>query len=211
MKNNICKFLITGGQLAGKDTIILKLKKDLEEKGYFVIYTNEAAELIMKNNIRPFGDERVEIIKFQDAIFKTQVFTEDLYLSLAESIETTKPIVFLINRGLLDGKAFVTDEEFDFILSNNNYNINDIKKRYDIVFCFETMAKLGVYNQYDNNEVRYQNQQEAIDMNDRFLNNYSKYFENIKYFKATSSFDEKYKNIKDAAMAILEEMFAKNK
>ncbi len=191
----ICKFLITGGQLAGKDTIILRLKKELEDNGYYVIYTNEIAEYIMRHNIRPFGEEKIDVLKLQDAVFKTQLFTEDLYLSLAENIQTNKPIVFLVNRGLLDGKAFLEDEQFETILKNNHYDVHDVTNRYDIVFCLETMAKLGVYNQQDNNEVRFQNQNEAVDMNDKFFNDYLKYFPKTKYFKASSSFEDKYQAI----------------
>lgn len=115
---NITKVLITGGQLAGKDTIILKLKSDLEKFGYYVIYTNELAEYIMRHNIRPFGEERIPTILFQDAVFKNQIFIEDLYSNLAKEVSTNKPIVILINRGLLDGAAFLRDEEFDYIAKN---------------------------------------------------------------------------------------------
>ena len=201
----VCKFLITGGQLAGKDTVILRLKEDLEKHGYFVVYTNEIAEYIMLHNIRPFGDERIAPISFQDAVFKTQIFTEELYLSKIHEISTKKPIVFLINRGLLDGKAFLREKDFQWICENNHYNIEDIRNRYDIVFCLETMAKLGVYNQHDNNEVRFQNMQEAIEMNDKFFEDYKLYFDNVVYFKSNKIFEDKYKEILDSALNSLKE------
>jgi len=200
MKKKICRFLITGGQLAGKDTVILKLKEDLEKNGYYVVYTNEIAEFLMLHNIRPFGMEKITTISFQDAVFKIQIFTEDLYLNKMQEISTNKPMVFLINRGLLDGKAFLKDKEFKWICDNNNYNIKDVSNRYDIVFCLETMAKLGVYNQHDNNEVRFQNMREAIEMNIKFKKNYEMFFEEVSYFKAKQEFEDKYKQIIESAL-----------
>ena len=196
--NKIVKIAITGGQLAGKDRIIQKLKQDLENKGYYVVCTNEIAEYIMRHNIKPFGEEKIETLKFQDAVFKKQIFEEDLYMNLMQNISTTKTIVFLVNRGLLDGKAFLRDEEFEEILNINNFDLKDIKNRYDIVLCLETMAKLGVYNQHENNEVRFQNMQEAIEMNDKFYENYKTYFnDKLKYFEAEPDFDVKYNKILD--------------
>jgi len=192
----IVKVAVTGGQLAGKDSIIQKLKQDLENKGYYVVCTNEIAEYIMRHNIKPFGEAKIETLIFQDAVFKKQIFEEDLYLNLMQNISTQKPIVFLINRGLLDGKAFLKDEEFETILNINNYDLKNVRNRYDIVLCLETMAKLGTYNQFDNNEVRFQNMQEAIEMNDKFYEIYKKYFTNeLIYFKAEPNFDIKYNKI----------------
>lgn len=200
----IHKVVVTGGQLAGKDTVIKKLKQDLELNGYYVVATNEIAEYIMMHNIKPFGEGKIKTIDFQDAVFKKQLFEEDLYLKLMQNISTEKEIVFLVNRGLLDGKAFLEASQFEQILSNNNYDIKNVTQRYDIVLCLETMAKLGVYNQHDNNEVRFQNMQEAINMNDKFLNDYAEHFgEKVKYFVAEQEFDSKYNKILNYLLEIL--------
>lgn len=86
------------------------------------------------------------------------------------------------------------------LLKINKYNLYDVTNRYDIVFCLETLAKLGVYNQHDNNEVRFQNKQEAVEMNDKFYKLYKKYFPDTLYFKAESDFDDKYKKILDCLL-----------
>jgi len=157
----------------------------------------------MRHNIRPFGEEKISALSFQDAVFKSQIFIEDLYIAKMQQISTDKQIVFLINRGLLDGKAFLQEEDFNKICRDNNYNIEDIKTRYDTIFCLETLAKLGVYNQHDNNEVRFQDMQGAIDMNDKFYQDYRKYYNDVYYFKANKIFENKYNEILNTALNCL--------
>ena len=61
--NKIIRVLITGSVQAGKDTTIKQLKTDLEQSGYYVVNTNEVAELILLNNIKPFGDDTITLLE----------------------------------------------------------------------------------------------------------------------------------------------------
>ena len=190
--NKIIKVLITGSVQAGKDTTIKRLKNDLEQSGYYVVNTNEIAELILLNNIKPFGDDTITLLEYQDAVFQGQLFVEDLYMSLIKNIKTDKIIVFLLNRGVLDGMPFIGESEFNKIVTKHNFNEETIKERYDIVLCLETYAMLGVYDKRANSEVRFQDFEKAVDMNNQFYDMYKKYYPNIKYIKANDDFEKKY-------------------
>ena len=193
--NKIIRVLITGSVQAGKDTTIKRLKTDLEKSGYYVINTNEVAELILLNNIKPFGDGRITLLEYQDAVFQGQIFVEDLYMSLIKNINTDKTIIFLLNRGVLDGKPFIGESEFNKIVTRHNFDENTTKDRYDIVLCLETYAMLGVYDKHSNSEVRFQDFEKAVEMNNQFYDMYKKYYPNIKYIKANDDFEEKYMDI----------------
>ena len=193
--NKIIKVLITGSVQAGKDTTIKRLKNDLEQSGYYVVNTNEIAELILLNNIKPFGDDTITLLEYQDAVFQGQLFVEDLYMSLIKNIKTDKTIVFLLNRGVLDGMPFIGESEFNKIVTKHNFDKETIKERYDIVLCLETYAMLGVYDKRANSEVRFQDFDKAVEMNNQFYNMYKRYYPNIKYIKANDDFEEKYEKV----------------
>ena len=193
--NKIIRVLITGSVQAGKDTTIKRLKTDLEQSGYYVVNTNEVAELILLNNIKPFGDETITLLEYQDAIFQGQLFVENLYMSLIKNIKTDKNIVFLLNRGVLDGMPFIGESEFNKITTKHNFDKETTKDRYDIVLCLETYAMLGVYDKRANSEVRFQDFEKAVEMNNQFYDMYKKYFPNIKYIKANDDFEEKYTKV----------------
>lgn len=193
--NKIIRVLITGSVQAGKDTTIKRLKTDLEQSGYYVVNTNEVAELILLNNIKPFGDDTITLLEYQDAVFQGQIFVEDLYMSLVKNIKTDKTIVFLLNRGVLDGMPFIGESEFNKIITKHNFDKETTKDRYDIVLCLETYAMLGVYDKRANSEVRFQDFEKAVDMNNQFYDMYKKYYPNIKYVKANDDFEEKYMEV----------------
>jgi len=193
--NKIIRVLITGSVQAGKDTTIKRLKTDLEQSGYYVVNTNEIAELILLNNIKPFGDDTITLLEYQDAVFQGQLFVEDLYMSLIKNIKTDKTIVFLLNRGVLDGMPFIGESEFNKIVTKHNFDKETTKDRYDIVLCLETYAMLGVYDKRANSEVRFQDFEKAVEMNNQFYEMYKKYYPNIKYIKANDDFEEKYMEV----------------
>lgn len=193
--NKIIRVLITGSVQAGKDTTIKRLKSDLEQSGYYVVNTNEVAELILLNNIKPFGDDTITLLEYQDAVFQGQLFVEDLYMSLIKNIKTDKTIVFLLNRGVLDGMPFIGESEFNKIVTKHNFDKETTKDRYDIVLCLETYAMLGVYDKRANSEVRFQDFEKAVEMNNQFYEMYKKYYPNIKYIKANDDFEEKYTKV----------------
>ena len=193
--NKVIRVLITGSVQAGKDTTIKRLKTDLEQSGYYVVNTNEIAELILLNNIKPFGDDTITLLEYQDAVFQGQLFVEDLYMSLIKNIRTDKTIVFLLNRGILDGMPFIGESEFNKIITKHNFDKEITKDRYDIVLCLETYAMLGVYDKRANSEVRFQDFDKAVEMNNQFYDMYKKYYPNIKYIKASNDFEEKYTKV----------------
>ena len=92
----------------------------------------------------------------------------DMQMSLEDSFErvlraTGRPAVLLCDRGLMDGSAYLSSEEWDAFLKQRNINSADIREgRYNAVFHLVTAAE-GAERFYtlDNNDARTETPEEA--------------------------------------------------
>jgi AAA domain len=89
---------------------------------------------------------------------------EDTFLEIAQMI-TDKDVVVLIDRGLLDGSAYLTSENWQALLDDMGCNTVMLRdNRYDAVVHMVTAAD-GAEKFYASlsNEARYESVEEAID------------------------------------------------
>lgn len=112
-------------------------------------------------------------LMFQKALMKKQIALEDTFLQIAQMV-TDQPVVILIDRGLLDGSAYVNPENWQALLDDmglNNVMLRD--NRYDAVLHMVTAAD-GAAQFYDSqtNAARYEDVQEAIDKDKRLREAY---------------------------------------
>ena len=92
----------------------------------------------------------------------------DMQSSLEDSFERVirakgKKAVLLCDRGLMDGKAYMSSDEWDALLKSRNINSADIREgRYNAVFHLVTAAE-GAERFYtlDNNDARTESPDEA--------------------------------------------------
>ena len=84
----------------------------------------------------------------------TQFALEDYFTNLA--LIQGKPSVILCDRGLMDSKAYLTEDAWQLLLDEQNWNHIMLRdKRYDGVLHLVTTAD-GLENAYtnDNNQIR---------------------------------------------------------
>ncbi len=89
---------------------------------------------------------------------------EDVFLEIAQMI-TDKDVVVLIDRGLLDGSAYLTSENWQALLDDMGCNTVMLRdNRYDAVIHMVTAAD-GAESFYASlsNEARYESVEEAIE------------------------------------------------
>lgn len=94
---------------------------------------------------------------------KKQIALEDTFLSIAQMV-TDQPVVLLIDRGLLDGSAYVSKEGWQALLDDMGLNTVMLRdNRYDAVMHMVTAAD-GAVKFYDNltNQARYESVEEAV-------------------------------------------------
>ena len=147
------------------------IKEKLEDCGYGVIFIPETATELISSGIAPWTmDSKVNYQMYQMML---QTEKERIYIKAAEHLSNKKTVV-LCDRGLLDNKAYLSDEEFAYILEKLNFTEEDILGRYNAVFHLETLAKGRGYT-LSNNAARTERTEEAIRIDERLLKVWEKH------------------------------------
>ena len=162
----IYKIVLTGGPCAGKTSAAAFLKTELERFGAEVFCLEETATALMNSGRTPGG---MGSFAFHSLLFKTQLEGEKRLRLLAEQSDAEKCVI-LCDRGLMDSRAYVTDEEFFAYAKENGFGENHILCEYDAVFHLVTAAD-GAQEHYqtDNNESRSEDIETARRIDNRLL------------------------------------------
>ena len=165
----VLKVALTGGPCGGKTTSIKTIEEEFIERGYHVIVVPEAATILINSGIRPFGVNGLPMYEFQKYVMELQFRLEDMADEAAKEIDAKTIIV--CDRGLLDDRAYVNEEEFNQLLKKFNTTKFELFSRYDLVMHLVTAAngKKEFYTT-ENNEARTESVEEAIEKDERTLN-----------------------------------------
>lgn len=132
----VIKIVLTGGPCAGKTTAMDFLKRELEKLNIKVFVLQEVASKLMKKGITP---QKLGAYEFHEKLFETQLAEENMLEERAAGYEGERTVI-LFDRGLLDSKAYVTDEEFERYISLSNKNEDLLRNSYDAVFHLKSVA-----------------------------------------------------------------------
>jgi len=170
MYKSLTKIAITGGPCSGKTTGLAKISSGLSDKGYDVIIVPEAATLIKNSGIK-IGEEYVSDYEFEEILFRFQIFIEELYEEKYAKKLNDKDVIIVCDRGIVDGRAYLTETQYFKLLSKLGYNEIMARDAYDAVFHLKTVAdgKEELYT-CENNEARDENAEEAREADKRTLN-----------------------------------------
>lgn len=159
---------ITGGPCAGKTTALDGLKAALEQRGWAVAVVPEAATTLISGGVAPWTVGAT--VNFQVAVFRLQRAQEDVFRNAAKMFDASDKVVVVCDRGLMDGKSYILDEEFEDILAMHGTNEDEVLARYDAVFHLESAAK-GTQGAYtlENNATRKEDPAEACRVDDRTM------------------------------------------
>ncbi|MCR4707150.1 MAG: AAA family ATPase [Clostridiales bacterium] len=164
---SITKIVITGGPCAGKSTAMSWIQNAFTEKGYTVLFVPETATELIGGGVCPWtcGSN----VEYQKCQMRLQLTKEQLFLQAAKTMPGEK-ILVVCDRGALDNRAYMNDEEFAKVLSDVGESEIELRDSYDAVFHLVTAAK-GAEQFYSNanNEARYESIEEARDLDDRLL------------------------------------------
>lgn len=164
----VLKIVLTGGPCGGKTTAISALQEEFMEKGYHVIIVPESATILINSGIRPFGKNGLPMYDFQKYVIDLQMQLEAHAELAAKEIEV--PTIILCDRGILDDKAYVSEEEFKILLRERNLSHFDVYNRYDLVMHLRTVAdgKEEFYTT-DNNAARSEPPEQARERDKKTL------------------------------------------
>ena len=198
----IVNIVLTGGPCGGKTKSIKALKVFLTDFGYKVIVIPEIATETIMDGFVP-SDECITQFDFQKIIFESQLFKENLYremcLKLNDSI-----VVIISDRGLMDNKIYLSEEEFDKLKSEHQMSDDDIFERYDAVFHLVSTATAEdrFYNK-SSNVCRLEDSEGARALEKRGIEIWKKH-KNFHIVNFENEFETKLHKLKMAIMDVLE-------
>lgn len=162
----IKKIVLTGGPCAGKTTAMSWIQNNFEKQGYKVLFIPEAATTLINGGITPWEARTVK--EFQRLLIKMQIEHERDFEESIEFLPYEK-ILIVCDRGLLDSRAYMEEEEFQECLKENGITYEEAKERYDACFHLVTAAK-GAADAYNlDNAARTETKEQAIQLDEKTL------------------------------------------
>ena len=143
--NNVPMIVITGGPRSGKTAVVDYLSYKLAHDGFTVFRLSEIASSMIKSGLTP--SRYKDPYEFQSELFSRQKKEEEKLLETAESAmgETDNQRAAIIcDRGLQDGRAYVSHAEFNRIAAAAGISEEELRDRYAGVVLLETMEKQPV-------------------------------------------------------------------
>lgn len=202
----ILRIVITGGPCGGKTTAIEEITKLFREQGYTVMSVNEAATELINDGVKPFGsdNDRLPLIDFQRIVLEEQLAKEKTR-DMAAGYCSNDKVVILYDRGILDNRAYITDEEFKSLIDAKGITEAEILHRYDLVIHLVTAADgKEEYYTKENNEARTETPEEAREKDRRTMEAWSTH-PNQKIVGNDTLFDEKMKKVSNIIRGFLGE------
>lgn len=188
----ISKIVITGGPCGGKSTALSWIQSAFTQLGYTVLFVPETATELINSGVAPWTC--LNNGEFQKCQMKLQIEKEKVFHQAASVMKTDK-VLIVCDRGVLDNKAYMTDEEFRE--SINFVGSNEIKLRdnYDAVFHLVTAAK-GAVDFYTtaNNTARTETPEEAAALDEKLISAWTGH-PHFRVIDNSTPFEEKMKRL----------------
>ncbi|MDO4403725.1 MAG: AAA family ATPase [Atopobiaceae bacterium] len=164
---SISKIVITGGPCGGKTSAVSRIQTALSHLGYTVLVVPETATALISGGVAPWTCGSNE--EYQKCQMKMQMQKEQIFEQAADTMANDK-VLIVCDRGELDNKAYMTEEEFAHVLDYLGVTEIELRDSYDAVFHMVTAAK-GAERFYtlENNEARYETVEQARELDDRFI------------------------------------------
>ena len=163
----ITKIVITGGPCAGKSTAMSRIQTAFTQFGYTVLFVSETATELINGGVAPWtcGTNA----EYQECQLILQIAKEKTFERAAKTMPSDK-ILIVCDRGTLDNKAYMTDEEFGNAISEVGLSEVEARDSYDAVFHLVTAAK-GAAEFYttENNAARTETPEQAAILDDKLI------------------------------------------
>ena len=163
----IHKIVITGGPCGGKTSALTRIQTALSHLGYTVLVVPETATALISGGVAPWTCGSNE--EYQKCQMTMQMQKERIFEQAASTMSSDK-ILIVCDRGEMDNKAYMTDEEFSNVLDYLGMSEAELRDGYDAVFHLVTAAK-GAEKFYtlENNGARYETIEQARELDDKFI------------------------------------------
>ncbi len=160
----VSMIVLTGGPCSGKSSSLAYLTQGLSDHGFMVFVIPETATLISDHGIdRRKMDRPRQVVAFEETILELQLAFEDSYRRAVSRIFPDRKKVILLDRGIMDIKAFVDKDDFTAMLKGKGMTEAGLHGRYNGVIHLVTAAD-GAREFYcsENNVARIESAEEAL-------------------------------------------------
>ncbi len=160
------RIVLTGGPGSGKTTVLNNIVNVFSNQGVKVIVVPETATEIITAGIKCFGEDPIDLVDFQELILRLQLAKEEVYDRAIEMYKSTYPdkdILVIYDRGAIDNKAYMNDEQFIEVLNrlNNVKSYSDLLNKYDLVI---DLVGAKEFYTLENNAARSENVDDALNL-----------------------------------------------
>ena len=189
---DLTKIVITGGPCAGKSTALSRIQEEFTKLGYTVLFVSETATELINGGVAPWTCKTSD--DFQKFLIKLQIEKERIFELSASSMATEK-VLIVCDRGMLDNKAYMTQQAFENTLSEFNLNEVEIRDNYDAVFHLVTAAD-GAMDFYttENNTARTETPAQAIELDKKLLSAWTGH-PHLRVIDNSTTFENKIKKL----------------
>ena len=160
----IKKVVLTGGPGSGKTTVLNKIKDSFNSRNVKVVVVGETATEVINSGIKSFGEDKIDIVDFQELILSLQLSKERIFDRAIEFYSDrypSKDILVIYDRGVIDNKAFINDQEFVEVMNrvdkSNNYSL--LLNNYDLII---DLVSAKEFYTTQNNEARSEDVDNAL-------------------------------------------------
>lgn len=162
----ITKIVLTGGPCAGKTTALSFLRENLIKEGFGAVIVPETSTELFSSGISP--SKMNSILDFHQTQLDIQLAKELHFQKACENFKNFDHIVMICDRGIIDAKVYLGDENFKTLMKNNNMTESEVLNRYDAVFKLVSTANgAREYYTLENNKVRKESADEARVLDDK--------------------------------------------
>lgn len=189
---SISKIVITGGPCAGKTTGMSWIQNAFTERGYRVLFIPETATELISGGVAPWTCSSNG--EYQKCQLTLQLEKEKVFSYAAKNMNAEK-ILIVCDRGALDNKAYMTEEEFGATVSALGTNEIELRDNYDAVFHLVSAAK-GAEEFYTtaNNSARTETAEQAAALDDKLIAAWTGH-PHLRIIDNESGFENKMKNL----------------
>ena len=166
-EKKISKIVITGGPCAGKTTAMSWIQNAFTRLGYAVLFVDETATQLITGGAAPWLNTSNR--DFQWHLLQLQIAKENAFADIAKTMKSQK-ILIVCDRAAMDNCAYMTEQEFGWVLKQLQTNKVALRDQYDAVFHLVTAAK-GAEKFYTlaNNQARTETVEEASALDDKLI------------------------------------------
>ena len=161
----ISKIVITGGPCAGKSSATSRINREFTKLGYTVLFVPETATELITGGVAPWTCGTVK--EYQKCQLALQLKKESIFEEAARTMPAEK-VLIVCDRGALDNKAYMTLDDFNWMVKELGKNEVELRDLYDAVFHLVTAAKGKGYTT-ENNAARIETVEEACALDDKLI------------------------------------------